>query len=74
MARLQSHATGKDELTIVSLWLRTSQAEMVMGLTVRQSRGQKLVMPRGQCRALSDLKREGNLAARVSTHLGGQQR
>lgn len=74
MARLHSHATGKGELTVVSLGLRTSQAEMVMGLTVRQISGQKLVMPRGQCRALSDLKREGFLAAIVSTHLGGQQR
>lgn len=62
----------KDELTVESLWLRTSQAEM--GSTVRQISGQKLVMPRRQCRALSHLKREGYLAAIVSTHLGGQQR
>lgn len=74
MARLHSHATGKDELTIVSLWLRTSQAEMVMGLTVRQISGQKLVTPGGQCRTLSDLKRDGYVAAIMSTHLGGRQR
>lgn len=72
-ARLHSHATGKDELTVVSLWLRTSQAEMVLGLTVRQISGQKLVMPGGQCRALSDLKRDGYVAMIMSTHLGASR-